>query len=61
MNIKGAVFDADGTLLDSLSIWDTIASDYLKDNGFVPEEGLDQKIAAWSIDETGVLRGEGKI
>lgn len=52
MNIKGAVFDADGTLLDSLSIWDTIASDYLKDNGFVPEEGLDQKIAAWSIDET---------
>ena len=27
--IKGAIFDMDGTILDSMFIWDTIAEDYL--------------------------------
>ena len=29
MTVKGAIFDVDGTLLDSMEIWDTIGSDYL--------------------------------
>ena len=28
--IKGAIFDLDGTLIDSMFIWDTIGEDYLK-------------------------------
>ena len=30
MKISGAIFDVDGTLLDSMSIWDTIGADYLQ-------------------------------
>lgn len=28
MSVEGAIFDVDGTLLDSMGIWDTIAEDY---------------------------------
>ena len=33
MKISGAIFDVDGTLLDSMSIWDTIGADYLRSIG----------------------------
>jgi len=36
-NIKYAVFDMDGTLLDSMHIWDTVAEAFLMMNGIVPE------------------------
>ena len=51
MNIKGAIFDMDGTLLDSMYIWDTMASRYLKKHGIVPEEGLDQKFKVLTLEE----------
>ncbi len=31
--IKGAIFDLDGTILDSMFIWDTIGEDYLRSLG----------------------------
>ena len=31
--MRGAIFDLDGTLLDSMSIWDTIGEDYLRSLG----------------------------
>lgn len=40
MDIKGAIFDVDGTLLDSMFLWDGLGSDYLKSIGITPEEGL---------------------
>lgn len=40
MMIKGAIFDVDGTLLDSMSSWDTIGEDYLRSLGYVPRENL---------------------
>ena len=36
----GAIFDVDGTLLDSMSIWDTIGADYLRSIGYEPRENL---------------------
>lgn len=38
--IKGAIFDADGTLLDSMSVWDTIGEKYLRSIGYEPHENL---------------------
>lgn len=35
-NIRGAIFDADGTLLDSMGIWDTLGEDYLRTKGKIP-------------------------
>ena len=37
--ITGAVFDVDGTLLDSMDIWQEAASLYLKGIGVEPREG----------------------
>lgn len=38
-NIKGAIFDMDGTILDSISVWDKIDVDYLNERGIaVPED-----------------------
>lgn len=38
MRICGAIFDVDGTLLDSMSIWDTIGEAYLHSIGYEPKE-----------------------
>lgn len=40
MEIKGAVFDLDGTLLNTMSIWHTIGEDYLLSRGIMPRENL---------------------
>ncbi len=39
-NIKGAIFDLDGTIIDSMRVWDTIPSAYLRSKGIVPQENL---------------------
>ncbi|MEG0919486.1 MAG: HAD family phosphatase [Anaerovoracaceae bacterium] len=52
LEIKGAIFDLDGTLVDSMYAWETVGSDYLKSIGKVPEEGFDEKIMAMSIADS---------
>lgn len=49
MKIKGAIFDLDGTLLDSMHVWDTLGSRYLINRGIKPEDGLDDKFKTFSI------------
>ncbi|WP_236354851.1 HAD family hydrolase [Konateibacter massiliensis] len=39
-NVQGIIFDMDGTLIDSMPMWENIASEYLKIKGFTPEENL---------------------
>lgn len=52
MMIKGAIFDLDGTVLDSMSIWDTVADDYLRSLGKVPKENLRETFASFSLEQS---------
>ena len=49
--IKGAIFDLDGTLLDSMFIWDTIGEDYLRSLGKEPHEDLKQTFMTLTLEE----------
>ena len=49
--IRGAIFDADGTLLDSMPIWADAGARYLTGLGICPEPGLGQKLFSCSLEE----------
>lgn len=49
--IKGAIFDVDGTLLDSLRIWDEADNFYLESRGLRPEPMLGRKLFTMSMEE----------
>lgn len=49
MKIKGAIFDVDGTLLDSLSVWDNIGMDFLRSIGYEPREDLGEVFRNMSL------------
>ena len=36
MRLRGAIFDMDGTLLDSMQVWENAGEDYLRTLGCVP-------------------------
>lgn len=52
MKLCGAIFDFDGTLFDSMSIWDTAGSDYLRSIGKEPEPHLAQTLKTMSLFES---------
>lgn len=47
----GAVFDVDGTLLDSMGIWEDVGARYVKSLGKVPEEKLGEILFPMSLEE----------
>ena len=50
--INGAIFDLDGTLLDSMSIWDTIGEDYLRSLSIEPRENLAETFKTFTLEES---------
>ena len=50
--IRGAIFDADGTLLDSMHIWDELGERYLRSLGIKAEEGLAQILFSMTLEES---------
>lgn len=52
--IKAAVFDVDGTLLDSMGIWDDAGVRYLKSIAVKPEEDLSKILFPMTIEEGAV-------
>lgn len=52
MNFKGAIFDIDGTVLDSIYIWETVAVDYLRSVGIKAEEGLREIVKTMTMKES---------
>ena len=53
-SIKGAIFDLDGTLLDSMSIWRNMAVDYLRSQNVEPREDLFDAVRVMSLADTAV-------
>ena len=51
MTIKGGIFDMDGTLLDSMSIWRNIGIDYLLKLGIQPKPDLFDRLRVLSLTE----------
>ena len=49
--VKGYIFDLDGTLIDSLGVWDHVASNYLIDQGITPAEDLDDLLKSKSMQQ----------
>ena len=49
--IKGAILDLDGTLLDSMFIWDTIGEEYLRSLGKEPHEDLKETFMTLTLEE----------
>ncbi len=59
MNIKGVIFDFDGTLFDTMSIWETAGVDYLNSIGYAAEKNLCKKISGMSLlQAAGYLKGQ---
>ena len=51
MRIRGTIFDVDGTLLDSMFIWDTIGEAYLRSIGYQPKENLNETFKNMSLHQ----------
>ena len=58
--IQGAIFDADGTLLDSMGMWDTVGERYLISQGVRPPAGLRETLFPLSLAQCAVyLKAKG--
>lgn len=49
--MKGAIFDLDGTLIDSMGIWKDLGRNYLLSYNIVPALDLEQKLATMTLEE----------
>ena len=50
--IKGAIFDFDGTLVDSMFIWDIIGEVYLRSLGKEPKENLAETFKTFTLEQS---------
>ena len=51
MNIRGAIFDLDGTLTDSMTVWDRVPMDLVRHFGGVPQDDLPFQLKAMDCRE----------
>ena len=49
--IKGVIFDVDGTILNSMPMWEKVDEIYLQSLGVEPEPGLSEKLFTMSLTE----------
>ena len=48
--IKGVIFDLDGTVLDSMKIWEDVDKTFLKENNISPPEGISDIVKKLTIE-----------
>ena len=53
--LKGAIFDFDGTLFDSMYVWDNAGENYLRSIGIVPNENPQKYLRTLSIPQSAVF------
>lgn len=58
MDFRYAIFDMDGTLLDSIPYWNRLALEYLKTLGVKGPEDLNDRMTTMSIQEAGAFLKE---
>ena len=56
--IKGIIFDADGTLLDSMHIWEELGKRYLVSRGIKAEDGLSQILYPMTLQQSSMYLKE---
>ena len=49
--IQGAVFDVDGTLLDSMYVWKDVGDRYLRSKGVVPQPDMEERVRTMSMPQ----------
>lgn len=52
MKIKGAIFDLDGTLLDSMGAWEGVGRRYLKSKNIIASPTFEDEIKSMSLEES---------
>ncbi len=52
MRSRGIIFDFDGTLFDTMHIWETAGEVYLASRGVAAEAGLGQKLKTMSLEQS---------
>lgn len=58
MRIKYAIFDLDGTILDSMEIWANIGDELLQSYDIIPPKGLQEILTPMSIEQSAVYLKE---
>lgn len=62
MKIDGVIFDADGTLLDSMYVWGNLAEEYLKSIGVEPKSTVNSDVENMSVAESALyLKNEYEL
>lgn len=57
-----SIFDVDGTILDSMEVWNTLASQYVQSLGKVPEKNIDEIVSYMSLEQSATyLKNHYKI
>lgn len=57
-----SIFDVDGTILDAMEVWNTLASQYVQSLGKVPEKNLDEIVSDMSLEQSATyLKNHYKI
>lgn len=51
-NFKGVIFDLDGTLLDSMKVWENVDRMFLEENGIDPPSGISDTVKKMTIDKS---------
>ena len=47
-----SIFDVDGTILDSMEVWNTLASRYVQSLGMIPQNNLDEIVSDMSLEQS---------
>lgn len=58
MKISGAIFDMDGTLLDSMHVWKGLSVQFARSLGLEPDSGFEKRMGLMTFEEVSQHMGE---